>query len=405
MNVISVENVSKKFVLRRSKSSNLADAARGFFRRNMSENFWALRNVCFDVDQGEAVGVIGHNGAGKSTLLKLLTRIMKPNSGRIRTRGRVSALIEVGAGFHPEMTGRENVYLNGSILGMTRREIDSKFDDIVAFAELENFIDTPVKRYSSGMYARLGFSVAGHVNPDILLIDEVLSVGDESFQQKCQQRMSELKQSGVTLLFVSHNLAAVTALCDRALLINGGELSFDGPSAQAVNQYRAIPRKAYYSEQAHEKDRSSDETGAVSIKQVRIVDSAFQQRDWCSVGEKLCVEIDLLVLKPIPAANMIVEIVRSDGVKCSIISSSIDGCAPNLDIGLTRFILTIDSFTLLASRYSISVGILDPDMVAHYDVWSHCAELTVKSDKAERGVVLLEHNWQVETVSAAEKVG
>ncbi len=203
MKVISVENVSKKFILAHDRPRNLADAARGVFQRKQREDFWALKDVSFEVEQGEALGIIGHNGAGKSTMLKLLTRIMDPTKGRIRTRGRVSALIEVGAGFHPEMTGRENIYLNGSILGMTRAEIDRKFDEIVAFAELEKFIDTPVKRYSSGMYARLGFAVAAHVDPEILIVDEVLSVGDMGFQDKCGARMADLRRAGKTIVFVS----------------------------------------------------------------------------------------------------------------------------------------------------------------------------------------------------------
>ena len=190
MKVVSVENVSKKFVLAHNRQRDLADYARKLVSRQTREDFWALKDVSFDVEQGEAIGIIGHNGAGKSTMPKLLTRIMLPTSGRVRTRGRVSALIEVGAGFHPEMTGRENIYLNGSILGMTRSEITSKFDEIVAFADIERFIDTPVKRYSSGMYARLGFAVAAHVNPDILIVDEVLSVGDAAFQTRCLEKMT-----------------------------------------------------------------------------------------------------------------------------------------------------------------------------------------------------------------------
>ncbi|MCE5314988.1 MAG: ABC transporter ATP-binding protein [Armatimonadota bacterium] len=237
MKVISVENVSKKFVLAGDRPKNLADAARGIFRRPKRQDFWALKDVNFDVEQGEAIGVIGHNGAGKSTMLKLLTRIMQPTSGHIRTRGRVSALIEVGAGFHPEMTGRENIYLNGSILGMTRREIDQKFDEIVAFAELERFIDTPVKRYSSGMYARLGFAVAAHVDPEILIVDEVLSVGDAAFQEKCSQRMQELRDSEKTIVFVSHNMGAVSSLCDRVVVINRGQIHSISAPQEAVKTY------------------------------------------------------------------------------------------------------------------------------------------------------------------------
>lgn len=240
MNVISVENASKRFVLSHCRPRNIAEAAKHIVSRTEREEFWALKDVSFDIEQGEAVGIIGHNGAGKSTMLKLLTKIMQPTSGKIRTRGRVSALIEVGAGFHPEMSGRENIYLNGSILGMTKREIDSKFDEIVAFAELEQFIDTPVKRYSSGMYARLGFAVAAHVDPEVLIIDEVLSVGDITFQKKCLTRMGQIANSGSTILYVSHNLNTVKQLCSRALVLDHGQKSFDGDPASAVEYYTGV---------------------------------------------------------------------------------------------------------------------------------------------------------------------
>ena len=195
-----------------------------------AKEFWAVRDVSFEVKRGEAFGVIGPNGAGKSTMLKLLSGIMRPTRGTLAVRGRLSALIEVSAGFHPDLTGRENVYLNGAILGMTRREVASRFDEIVAFSGLEEFIDTPVKRYSSGMFARLGFSVAAHVDPDILVVDEVLSVGDFVFQQKCIDHMTRVIRGGVTVVFVSHNLQAVASLCRRALLLDRGQAAAIGPS-------------------------------------------------------------------------------------------------------------------------------------------------------------------------------
>lgn len=237
MTVISVENVSKRFVLAHDRSRNLSDAAWNVLRRRKREEFWALKDVSFEVKQGESLGIIGHNGAGKSTLLKLLTRIMQPTSGRIRTRGRISALIEVGAGFHPEMSGRENVYLNGSILGMTRREIDRKLDSIVEFAELEKFIDTPVKRYSSGMRMRLAFAVSAHLQSEILLVDEVLAVGDAAFQEKCLTKMEGVTQIGRTVLLVSHNMQVVQRLCRRALLLQKGRLVAEGAPATIVGRY------------------------------------------------------------------------------------------------------------------------------------------------------------------------
>ena len=204
------------------------------------EEFWALRDVSFAVHPGEVVGIVGRNGAGKSTLLKVLSRIVEPTEGKVRLRGRVASLLEVGTGFHPELSGRENIYLNGSIQGMKKAEIDAKFDEIVAFAEVEQFLDTPVKRYSSGMFVRLAFAVAAHLDPEILIVDEVLAVGDAQFQAKCLGRMKEVSGSaGRTVLFVSHNLAAVSALCSRVVLLNKGRLIADGPTAEVLSQYHS----------------------------------------------------------------------------------------------------------------------------------------------------------------------
>jgi lipopolysaccharide transport system ATP-binding protein len=211
--------------------------AAGFRRRGSFETIWALDDVSFEIEPGEAVGVIGRNGAGKTTLLKILSRITRPTRGYAEFRGRVGTLLEVGTGFHPELTGRDNIFLNGAILGMRRAEIERKFDDIVAFSGVERFIDTPVKRYSSGMYVRLAFSVAAHLEPEILLVDEVLAVGDFEFQRKCLGKMQDVAQSGRTVLFVSHNMSAVSRLCDRAILLAEGRLVLDGPTPQVVGVY------------------------------------------------------------------------------------------------------------------------------------------------------------------------
>lgn len=200
-------------------------------------DFWALDDVSFSVQEGEAVGIIGRNGAGKSTLLKILSQITPPTKGQITMRGRVASLLEVGTGFHPELTGRENIYLNGAILGMTRGEIKRKFDEIVAFAEIEKFLDTPVKRYSSGMYVRLAFAVAAHLEPEILVIDEVLAVGDAEFQKKCLGKMGEVAKGGRTVLFVSHNMAAIQALCPNVVLLQGGRITFHGPRDEGIALY------------------------------------------------------------------------------------------------------------------------------------------------------------------------
>jgi ABC-type polysaccharide/polyol phosphate transport system ATPase subunit len=237
------DRVSKRYRIdRESKESRDLNPLTRKFRNLIrgGEDFWALRNVSFEVSRGEAVGIIGHNGAGKSTILKLLYNITTPTEGEITIHGKLSALIEVASGFHPELTGRENVYLNGSLLGMKRNEITSKLDSIVEFAGVAKFIDTPVKRYSSGMYLRLGFAIAAHLDPDILLLDEVLAVGDAGFQAKCIDRITELKRAGNTIVFVSHNLGAVESLCDRVLLVNQGQIVMSGPPREVIGEYEKL---------------------------------------------------------------------------------------------------------------------------------------------------------------------
>jgi lipopolysaccharide transport system ATP-binding protein len=257
--VIRVEGLSKKYVIGHQRNGSdglrhvLQDKLTAPFRwlrseirnskfdiRNsspQSEVFWALKDVSFDVTQGEVVGIIGRNGAGKSTLLKILSRITEPTTGRVRIRGRVASLLEVGTGFHPELTGRENVFLNGAILGMTREEIKRKFDEIVAFAEVEKFLDTPVKRYSSGMYVRLAFAVAAHLEPEILIVDEVLAVGDAQFQKKCLGKMRDVVGVGRTVLFVSHQMSAIESICTRCVVLNSGQIKFAGTTAEAIRAY------------------------------------------------------------------------------------------------------------------------------------------------------------------------
>jgi len=259
---IRVRGASKKYQIGKSKAAHrtlretIADGVKSPIRRIRSfgrasygeqDVIWALDDVSFDVREGEVVGIIGRNGSGKSTLLKILSRITEPTCGRVEITGRVGALLEVGTGFHQELTGRENVYLNGAILGMTRREIEKRFDEIVQFSGVEKFIDTPVKRYSSGMRVRLGFAVAAHLDPEILLIDEVLAVGDAQFRGKCLSRISDLGAGGRAVLFVSHNMHAIQALCDRVLLLNDGHIVCDGPTAEALAEYSDVgdgPRNA-----------------------------------------------------------------------------------------------------------------------------------------------------------------
>ena len=290
--VISIENVSKKYTLRHKKSGEAYTTLRDVIARqaaapfraigekmrsfrgpngssphpsagpppnNLSENFWALKEVSFEVKQGEVVGIIGRNGAGKSTLLKILSRITEPTEGRIRIKGRVASLLEVGTGFHQELTGRENIYLNGGILGMSRAETKAKFDEIVAFAEVERFLDTPVKRYSSGMYVRLAFAIAAHLEPEILIVDEVLAVGDAEFQKKCLGKMHDVATAGRTVLFVSHNMQAVSVLCNRGLFLRRGSLAFAGGVAETIDLYLSTFSKTMASDEHPDRRPGSGE--------------------------------------------------------------------------------------------------------------------------------------------------
>jgi lipopolysaccharide transport system ATP-binding protein len=277
------------------------------------EDFWALKDVSFEVNQGDVVGIIGRNGAGKSTLLKILSRITEPTKGRITLSGRVASLLEVGTGFHPELTGRENIYLNGAILGMTKVEIRSKFDEIVAFAEVEKFLDTPVKRYSSGMYVRLAFAVAAHLETEILVIDEVLAVGDAAFQKKCMGKMQDVARGeGRTILFVSHNIGAVASLCTRGLLLKAGLLKMIGDTQAAIHEYLADGMEQGYEVRfADNHPGSGDDVVRVRGARVRSLEGMLQGS--ISVGESAWVEVDYDLLKPEPSPRINLHFCTDDG--------------------------------------------------------------------------------------------
>lgn len=306
--IIKVENLGKLYRLgaRQAAYGSLRDTLAGMARaplrmlqrkgRVSLPQIWALREVCFEVAPGEVVGIIGRNGAGKSTLLKLLSRITQPTSGRIELYGRIASLLEVGTGFHPELTGRENIYLNGAILGMSRREIARKFDEIVAFAEVEEFIDTPVKHFSSGMYLRLAFAVAAHLEPEILLVDEVLAVGDSRFQRKCLDKMQAVGRQGRTVLFVSHNMPAITRLCPRTILLDEGKVVSDGPSSQVVGAYLSTGLGTTV---AREWPDLNDSPGndIVRLRAVRVRAEDGRVRDDLDIRKPVAVEMEYEVLE------------------------------------------------------------------------------------------------------------
>ncbi len=290
--------------------------------QHLSPSFiWALRNVSFQVKQGEVVGIIGGNGAGKTTLLKVLSRITEPTEGRVEIKGRLISLLEIGTGFHPELTGRENIYLSGAILGMTKKEIDRKFDEIVAFAELEKFTDTPVKRYSSGMWVRLGFAVAAHLEPEILLVDEVLAVGDIGFQKRCLGKMGDVAKEGRTVLFVSHSMPAILNLCDRGILLDTGKIRVAGSIRQVVDVYLAESIKLD-GEVVLSEDRPHPKS-QLKFVAVRILDADGHPMAYVDILKGLTLEIDYEVLQPVHSAQVAFELWNSMGI-CVLCSSDFD---------------------------------------------------------------------------------
>ncbi len=295
---IRVENLGKLYRIgaARERHDTLRDAVSATLQRSnvptfqRSADFWALRDVSFEVKRGEVIGVIGRNGAGKSTLLKILSRITEPTTGRVELHGRVGSLLEVGTGFHPELTGRENIYLNGAILGMKRAEIARRFDEIVAFAEIERFLETPVKRYSSGMYVRLAFAVAAHLEPEILLVDEVLAVGDAAFQKKCLGKMGEVGKEGRTVVFVSHNMAAVDNLCSRSALLQGGELTRQGMTRQVIEYYVSALGSRLQVPLLERADRTG--SGLLRFTGVRLADADGNPIGAGQSGQTITIELD-----------------------------------------------------------------------------------------------------------------
>jgi lipopolysaccharide transport system ATP-binding protein len=304
---------------------------------------------------GEVVGLVGHNGAGKSTLLKVLSRITEPTSGRVRLRGRVGSLLEVGTGFHPELTGRENIYLNGSIMGMSRTEIARKFDEIVAFTEISRFLDTPVKRYSSGMYVRLAFAVASHLEPEILLVDEVLAVGDQAFQRKCLGKMHEVSRSGRTILFVSHNLAAVLNLCQRVAVIERGRLSYIGACANGIERYLA----SCSSSNGGQIDLSSHPTrqpGCVAtIRRIRLLNSAGNETDQFCCGAAMSIELHVDWSGPPAKVNFGIGVGDSLGRRVFTVGTYLSTCGPVWLERPRRIVCRISQPNLSPGRYSLSL--------------------------------------------------
>jgi lipopolysaccharide transport system ATP-binding protein len=372
--IIGVEGLGKSYRLHHQRQEGyvalrdvLTEKAHAIGRRLLGpkqmvldrdeEEFWALRDVSFEIRQGEVVGIIGRNGAGKSTLLKILSRITEPTEGRVHIRGRVASLLEVGTGFHPELSGRENIYLNGAILGMTRAEVRRKFDEIVAFAEVEKFLDTPVKRYSSGMYVRLAFAVAAHLEPEILIVDEVLSVGDAEFQKKCLGKMDDASKGGKTVLLVSHDMRRVSTLCNRGILLNAGAIEYDGKMSVVADVYltKRFEHESF-SDLTGRGDRSG--SGDAQFQSLELIKDEQPCRVF-AFGEALTQRIKVNVKKPIGTAYVVVIITSNDGVPVHELWNINEGCHWVADLGVYTFTLTIDRILLYPGTYSVDLWVGD----------------------------------------------
>jgi lipopolysaccharide transport system ATP-binding protein len=390
------DGVWKKF-RRGERHDSLRDlipaAARRLLRRGVrakaddlqDQEFWAVHDVSFEVGPGEALGIIGPNGAGKSTILKLLSRILKPTRGRCEVRGRVGALIEVAAGFHPDLTGRENVFLQGAIMGMKRSEIARKFDEIVEFAGVGEFIDTQVKRYSSGMNARLGFSIAAHLDPDVLLIDEVLSVGDAAFQDRCVERMRELIRRGVPVVFISHDLPAVLELCTRAIVVDHGTVRFDGAPAAAIQEYRLVPWAKSGT------PRISD--SPVRISRVELLNDREEASAVFQTLGEMRIRVHYEAERPTSRASIAFDIHRGDGVFCIGINTMMDRRDLGTLEGAGSIDLVLPRLTLLPGCYLVSVGIIDELGGRTLDLHLRAYPFSVMSDRRDLGVMYVEHEW------------
>ena len=382
--VFSATHLSKRFDKHAGVSTILSRLP--FGKRRNDGIFWALRDVSFNVQRGECVGVIGHNGAGKSTLLKILSRVTTPTEGTFAVTGRVSTLIDVGAGFHPDFTGRENVFLNAAIIGMGRRDIESRFDAIVDFADLWDFIDVPVKRYSSGMYVRLGFSVAIHTDPAALLVDEVLSVGDLGFEQKCLERISRLREGQTSILLVSHNMHLVNTICDRVLVLDHGQVIFEGEPSTAVELYRERT-----STDASNRTTSSGRVAITSVRTHRAGDPCPQ----IDSGQPLSVRVTFNAHEVITDPILNVALYSESRVQCTGCRTSADGIAvSHIEAGTGFFDVHFDSLNLQPGLYSASALIFESNGLNQLARSDHGATFIVRGDRKTNGIARFVHCWE-----------
>lgn len=388
---IKIEGVGKKYEIGTFKDGSLRGSLGSLFKTKVQkhEDFWALKNISFEVKRGEVVGLIGKNGAGKSTLLKILSKITKPSEGKIEINGRVASLLEVGTGFHPELTGRENIFLNGTILGMSRKEVKAKFEEIVAFSGVEKFIDTPVKHYSSGMYVRLAFSVAAHLDPEILIIDEVLAVGDAEFQKKCLGKMKDVASSGRTVLFVSHNMNAINSLCSKCVYIKDAKINMYGKSSDVISAYLNNSELNTYNVHFKEDELPGDDL--VKITTIKTINTKKELINSLSINKMFGIEINYKILKnsdykPIP--NVHFHTARGEyAFVTAAASDNINNCSK----GSYQSIVWIPENLLNIGYFNVDVAIssLSPVIV-------HCHLLSILSFELIEDVSLRINDYKQE---------
>jgi ABC-type polysaccharide/polyol phosphate transport system ATPase subunit len=400
---IEIENVARRFRVYPKQGRTLKDfvVSRG---RMGGRDIWALKDVSATIEPGEAVGLIGRNGSGKTTLLRLVAGIIRPTRGRVAAAGRIGSLLELGAGFHPEFTGRENVYLNGSIHGLRRKTIDEHMDEIVAFAELEEFIDLPVRTYSSGMYMRLGFAVAAHLEADILLLDEVFAVGDQEFQRKCFARVSEFKQRGGTIVFVSHDAAAVERLCERAVLLRDGDADFDGPTHDALARYHAL-LAAERDPDERSAGLSEWGSGEARIIEARLEGPAGEPRAQFLSGEPLRAVLRVAASRSLPPPRLSYELRDDAGQLMSAGSQDTAELGWEEAPGETVYRLDVERLPLAEGRFHLRFGLVDAAGEHLYHWLDDAVAFVVYPGEDVRGLVRVEGRWSKQEIEVPAEMG